>query len=108
MNKHRLVVGAFGAVGFMAAVIAASYGCSSSDKGSSGATDDTASAPIQRPDSGPPDNPVDSGGMDAATQVFKAYATITSTSLAGAVANGQATFTEQNGEVTVVVDMTSA
>jgi len=109
MNKQRLMVGAVGAVGFMAAMVAASYGCSSSDKGSSGATDDPDTGVIERTESGTPDNPGDSGGNDsAAAQVFKAYATITSTTLAGAVANGQATFTEQNGEVTVVVDMTSA
>jgi Cu-Zn family superoxide dismutase len=109
MNRQRLVVGTLGAFGFMSAIAAIGYGCSS--KGSDPATaTDPDTGVIDRVDSStPPGDPVDSSVADsAAAQVFKAYATITSTTLAGAVAAGQATFTEQNGEVTVVVDMTAA
>jgi superoxide dismutase, Cu-Zn family len=104
MNTRRLVVGTFGALGFMTAI---AVGCSDKDSGG-GATNDPDSGIINRVDSSDPD-PVDSATpTDAAIQVFKAYATITSTTLAGAIAAGQATFTEQNGEVTVVVEMTAA
>jgi Cu-Zn family superoxide dismutase len=108
MNRQRLVVGTLGAFGFMSAIAAIGYGCSS--KGSDAATaTDPDTGVIERVDSSTPDNPVDSSVADsAAAQVFKAYATITSTTLAGAVAAGQATFTEQDGEVTVVVDMSAA
>jgi Cu-Zn family superoxide dismutase len=108
MNKQRLVVGTFGAVGFMAAIAAVGYGCSSDKTPEANATDPDSGVPV-RVDSSTPENPVDSSTSDsAAMQVFKAYATITSTTLAGAVASGNAVFTEQNGEVTVVVDMSAA
>ena len=102
------MVGTLGAFGFMTALAVVGYGCS--DKESDGATaNDPDTGVIARVDSGTPDDPVDSSVADsAAAQVFKAYATITSTTLAGAIAAGQATFTEQNGEVTVVVDMSAA
>lgn len=104
MNTRRLVVGTLGAFGFVTAI---AVGCSDKDSGG-GATNDPDSGVIPRVDSSTPGDPVDSAVPDSAVQVFKAYATITSTTLAGAVAAGQATFTEQNGEVTVVVDMTAA
>jgi Cu-Zn family superoxide dismutase len=107
MNSYRLVVGTLGAFGFMTALAAVGYGCS--DDKAATATNDPDTGLITRVDGGPPDDPVDSSLPDsAAAQVFKAYATITSTTLAGAIAAGQATFTEQNGEVTVVVDMSAA
>ena len=107
MNSHRLVLGTLGAFGFMTAIAAVGYGCSDDKAGT--VTNDPDTGAIPRVDGSTPVDPVDSSLPDsAAAQVFKAYATITSTTLAGAVAAGQATFTEQNGEVTVVVDMSAA
>jgi Cu-Zn family superoxide dismutase len=109
MNKQRLVVGTLGAVGFTAALFAVGYGCSSSKGSDATATDPDSGVIVRGDDGSTTQNPQDSSmGDSAAVQVFKAYATITSTTLAGAVAAGQATFTEQNGEVTVVVDMSAA
>ena len=108
MKIQRLVVGTVGAVGFLTAVAAVSYGCSDSSSDPT-SPEETEAGPIVRVDSAPPDDPVDSGVADSApAQIFKAYATITSTTLAGAVARGEAVFTEQNGEVTVTVDISAA
>jgi len=103
MNLQRLVVGTLGAFGVVGAIAAVTYGCSS-DKTVPSAAGSPETGPGDRVDSGGPVTPADG----AAAQVFKAYATIASTSLAGAVADGKAVFTEQNGEVTVVVDMSAA
>ena len=108
MKKQRLVVGTVGALGMMTAIAAVGYGCSSDKSSDTGTDPDTGTIP--RVDSSTPiDPPADSAVADSApAQVFKAYAAITSTTLAGAVAAGNATFTEQNGEVTVVVNMIAA
>ena len=107
MNRQRLVVGTFGVFGVMTAIAAVGYGCS--DKAEDApSTNQPETGTVDGVDSSKPD-PIDSAVADSApAQVFKAYAAITSTTLAGAIASGKATFTEQNGEVTVVVDMTAA
>ena len=101
MKRERLVAGTLGVLAVTVAITAVVYGCS----------DDTPDTKADDPDSGfTPEldsgTEPDTSEPDSAAQVFKAYATITSTTLAGAVAAGQATFTEQNGEVTVVVEGT--
>jgi Cu-Zn family superoxide dismutase len=106
--RQRLFVGTVGAFGVMTAIAGVVYGCSS-DKKAADAT------PIDMPEGGrvdPTDSsttPLDANAGDTGPgATFKAYATISPTSLAGAIANGTATFTEQDGEVTVVVQMSAA
>ena len=108
MNKQRLVVGTVGAFSMMTAIALVGYGCSS-DKSPEGNAEPDSGTIVRVDSSTPVDPPADSAVADSApAQVFKAYAAITSTTLAGAVAAGNATFTEANGEVTVVVNMTAA
>ena len=107
MNTHRFIVGTLGVFGVMTAVTAVGYGCSDSSEDTP--TTEAETGTVDRSNPPTPVDPKDSAVADSApAQVFKAYAAIASTTLAGAVANGRATFTEQNGGVTVVVDMTAA
>src|SRR4051794_22988909 len=111
MKTQRFIVGTLGLFGVMSAITAVVYGCSDKAEDTPATTEPDEGGTIDRvdPPDPPPGDPKDSAVADSApAQVFKAYATITSTALAGAVADGKATFTEQNGEVTVVVDMSAA
>ena len=101
MNKRRLVIATFGVMG---AIATALYGCSD-DKPATGTTA-TPEAGGKNDSSVPDSNtPAVDTGTDSPTTRFTAHADIRGT-FDGSAANGTATFTEENGEVTVVVDMT--
>jgi Cu-Zn family superoxide dismutase len=104
MNKRHFAVGTFGVVVAIASVI---YGCSD-DKPAPGVTGTTPEGG-GTPDNAVPDqnSPGQDTGADTAPTRYTAHADIRGT-FDGSVANGTATFTEENGEVTVVVDMTKA
>lgn len=101
MNKRRF---AFGTFAVMAAICSVVYGCSD-DKAAIGpsAPDGSSGTDGKTPDQ---NSPAADTGADSSSR-FTAHADIRGTA-DGSVANGTATFTEENGEVTVVVDMTAA
>jgi Cu-Zn family superoxide dismutase len=95
MNRRHVVVVALGAAGIAAAGV---YGCSE-DEARPPALSSTSSGGPQ------PDSAVQDTGADG--PVYTARAEIRSTADAAAPLMGTATFTEQNGQVTVLVNMTA-
>lgn len=101
MKKQRLVVGTFGVVLGIGALL---YGCS--DDKPAATSGGTPSVEAGGKDTAVADqsSPMDSAS-DSPAMKLTAHADIVGT-FDGSVATGTAVFTEENGEVTVVVDMT--
>jgi superoxide dismutase, Cu-Zn family len=102
MDKRRFAAGTFGVTLAMAAIV---YGCS--DDKPAGTNVPTPEAGGGKDSTLPDQNtPGQDTGTDSPAPRFTAHADIRGTA-DGSAANGTATFTEENGEVTVVVDMTA-